>query len=119
MPSLTIRLTEHQLSEIRRLSEINHLTVTDFILKNTIPHTLSNNLMLDMIINRVMSLNSGELFSVKALFSYSEWHAFSKNSRISSCRNFYKCVQENKYNLGNNIEFVNKDSSNLAIYKRK
>lgn len=119
MPNLTIRLTTVQLEELKKLSSKNKVTITEYILNNTVPHTMSNNLMLNQIISKALELEQGELFSVKALFSYSEWDNFSKNSKISSCRRFLKSVKENEYNLANDIEFIKKDSSNLAIYRRK
>lgn len=116
MPSLTIRLSEEQLKELKRLSKEQYLTVTELILKNTIPHTLENVLYLDNIIGRALNLKTGEIFNVKSLFTYAEWNKYTKSSRISSSRNFFIAVNET---LKDEIEFIGKDTCNLSIYKRK
>lgn len=65
MPSLTIRLSEEQLNELKHLSKEQYLIVTEFILRNTISHTLNNTLYLDKIITKALNLKTDKIFSVK------------------------------------------------------
>lgn len=120
---LTIRFTEEELKavEVAALKKGQTMTsyVKNIILENVgIYGSSSNDLTLTMIDQKASLLKPEELFSIKGLFELDDWIEFSKKSRLSMGRLFFKNTEEGGLFHGK-YEFVEKGSSNLAIYRRK
>lgn len=117
MPQLTLRISEETLKKLQEYAYKRNLTVTDYVLSRAIPNYLDEVLTVDKVLDKLTFKKSGDVFSLKDLFSKQEWESFSSGSRISTGRLFFQAYKKSDFNLKNIIEFIGKNSANLANYK--
>lgn len=118
MPQITLRVSEATLTELQKLADTKKLTVTDYLVSSSLPKYIKEILTVDKVIIKLSTKVSGDIFSIKDLFSISEWHNFPIGSRISTGRLFFQAYDQNQFNLKSKVEFLGKNSANLAIYKK-
>ena len=108
---ISILLTDNQYEELVQLATKEKLTINDLVLSN-LPITQEKKVTLADVIKRVNNLPSQE-FNIPSLYSKKEWESFTKGSRLTVGKQFYK------YSLTtSDIKFLRKNSANLAIYKK-
>lgn len=118
MAQITLRLSDDTLKKVQQLAKDANLTVTDYLLSKSVPGYTDNTLTINKVLNKIDNLPKEEIFTLKSLFSKDIWGSFTNGSRISTGRLFYQSYDKNLYDLKNKIEFLGKDSSNLAKYKK-
>lgn len=118
MAQITLRLSDDTLKKVQQLAKDANLTVTDYLLSKSVPGYTDNTLTINKVLNKIDNLPKEEIFTLKSLFSKDMWGSFTSGSRISTGRLFYQSYDKNLYDLKNKIEFLGKDSSNLAKYKK-
>lgn len=120
MTQVTLRLPKGALQRIKNQASKEGLTVTDYILSNTDPSYSINNNILEVsdILKRLDLIKKDQIFNLKSLYEKNKWTSFSTGSRISTGRLFYQSYDKGLYDLKDRIEFVGKDSANLATYKK-
>lgn len=118
MAQITLRLSEDTLEKIQSLADSANLTVTDYLLSKAVPGYIEDILTVDKVLDKLDSVQKNDSFSLKSLFPKDKWISFTTGSRISTGRLFYQSYEKNAYNLKNRIEFLGKNSANLAIYKK-
>ena len=114
MKNISIRVTEEQYYKILEQSSKEGVTMTEFILTKCEVINKEQDLTVASVMSEIKK------FTIRSLYSYNDWKDFSKRSRLSVGRTVYNYVD--KYNdteLSKIAEFVGKDSSNTAIYRRK
>lgn len=116
MKQVTLKVTEETHAFILENAEAKNLTITDFLLSHVVPNYLQNLLTVDEVTARLSSLNSGEVFTIPSLFSDEEWNNFTSGSRVSTGRLFRQAID--KLPLKNEVEYMKKNSANLAIYRK-
>ena len=120
MKNISIRVTEEQYYKILEQSSKEGVTMTEFILTKCEVINKEQDLTVASVMSEINKLPEGKEFTIRSLYSYNDWKDFSKRSRLSVGRTVYNYVD--KYNdteLSKIAEFVGKDSSNTAIYRRK
>lgn len=120
MKNISIRVDEDQYKKIVSLASKEGVTITEFILTKCNVINQEEDLTIASVISEIKKLPKGKEFTIRSLYSYNDWTMFSKRSRLSVGRTVYNYVS--KYNdteLSKIAEFVGKDSSNTAIYRRK
>ena len=120
MKNISIRVTEEQYYKILEQSSKEGVTMTEFILTKCEVINKEQDLTVATVMSEIKKLPEGKEFTIRSLYSYNDWKDFSKRSRLSVGRTVYNYVD--KYNdteLSKIAEFVGKDSSNTAIYRRK
>ena len=118
MAQITLRLSDDKLLQLQQRSSELNLTVTDYLLSKAIPGYIDEILTVDKILDKLDSIQKDEKFTLKSLYPKEIWESFTTGSRISTGRLFYQSYEKNLYNLKNRIEFLGKNSANLAIYKK-
>lgn len=118
MKQITLRLTEEQFETLKSLAKEQRLSISDYLLTKALPNHLQDILTVDKILQRIEGKNVGETFSLRDLFTKNEWENFIQGSRISTGRLFYKNYLNNESGLKDLVEFLGKNSANLAIYKK-
>lgn len=118
MAQITLRLSDDMLEKVQQLADETNLTVTDYLLSKAVPGYIDEILTVDKILNKLDSISKNDTFSLKSLYPIDIWESFTTGSRISTGRLFYQSYEKNLYNLKNRIEFLGKNSANLAIYKK-
>jgi predicted transcriptional regulator len=118
MPQLTLRISDETLKKLQEYANKRNLTVTDYVLSKAIPNYLDEILTVDKVLAQLSTKKAGDIFSLKDLFSKQEWESFSSGSRISTGRLFFQAYKKNDFNLKSYIEFIGKNSANLANYKK-
>ena len=118
MPNINIRLSDEQLTNLKKLAANENTTVTDFILKHCGLSTNTNDLSINDVILKIKKLPVGTKFSLKSIYDYDTWASFNKNSKISTGRIFFKSYQKNDFGLQQIVKFLGKSTSNLAMYER-
>ena len=118
MAQITLRLSDEALLQLQQLSAESNLTVTDYLLSRAIPGYIEDILTVDKILDKLDSFPAGEKFTLKSLYTKETWDSFTTGSRISTGRLFYQSYEKNLYNLKSRIEFLGKNSANLAVYKK-
>ncbi len=119
MANLNIRISEDHLNQIKTKAQNKNMTVTDYILNSCGITSASNQLTLQHVISQVNALPSGNEFSLRGLYPYNTWKNIIKTSKLSVGRLFYTAVTNKNFNLDNIVEFLGKDSSNIAFYRKK
>ncbi len=117
MASLNIRLTEEQLNKIKENANRKNMDVTTYVLGSCGVND-GNDLTIDDLIDKVDKVPVGDQFIISSLYDYQTWCDFSRTSKMSVGRIFYKSLVENKFNLQEKIKFIRKNSANVAIYER-
>lgn len=112
MPKISILLTEEQYKELATIAKEQCLTISDLVL-STLPITQEKKIKLSDVLEKVKNIPSGD-FPLPSLYSKDEWKNFTKGSKLTIGKQFSKEVA----NL-ENIEFLSKNSANLAIYRKK
>lgn len=111
---ISINLTATQYQEVSKLSEESGLTITDWVISK-LPITQENSVTLEMVKEKIDTLNVMEEFSLPSLFK-DEWKdGFSKRSKLSMGRLFFNKVESGEINT---VKFIGKTSANLAKYKK-
>ena len=118
MAQITLRLSDDMLEKVQQLADETNLTVTDYLLSKAVPGYIDEILTVDKILDKLDSISKNDTFSLKSLYPIDIWESFTTGSRISTGRLFYQSYEKNLYNLKNRIEFLGKNSANLAIYKK-
>ncbi|WP_342511933.1 DUF1413 domain-containing protein [Sporosarcina sp. FSL K6-1522] len=118
MPQIAIRVTDEIYKVLNDLAEESNLTVTDYLLANSIKGYLANSLTVGEILDRLSFIKKDELFTIPSLFSHDEWEKFTSGSCISAGRLFRQALNKNSHDLQKSVEFQKKNSANLAIYKK-
>lgn len=118
MAQITLRLSDDMLEKVQQLADETNLTVTDYLLSKAVPGYINEILTVDKILDKLDSISKNDTFSLKSLYPIDIWESFTTGSRISTGRLFYQSYEKNSYNLKNRIEFLGKNSANLAIYKK-
>lgn len=117
MASLTIRLTDDQLNKIKENADRKNMDVTTYVL-GLCGVNNENDLTVDDLIEKVNEVPVGHQFIISSLYDYQTWSDFSRASKMSVGRIFYKSLIENKFNLQEKVKFIRKNSANVAIYER-
>lgn len=112
MPKISILLTEQQYQELAAISKENCLTITDLVLSK-LPITQEKKIRLSDVLEKVKNMPSGD-FTLPSLYTKDEWINFTKGSKLTVGKQFYKEIANLK-----NIEFLGKNSANLTIYRKK
>lgn len=118
MPLITLRVSEASLKELQKHADNNKLTLSDYLLSKSLPKYMDEILTVDKVINQLSTKMIGDTFSIKDLFSISEWSNFPIGSRISTGRLFFQAYDQNQFNLRSKVKFLGKNSANLAIYEK-
>ncbi|KOF56129.1 hypothetical protein AGR56_04205 [Clostridium sp. DMHC 10] len=118
MPQITLRVSDEILRTLQTNADTENLTLTDYILCKSIPDYISGILTVGKVVAKIPCKKAGDTFSIKDLFSTSDWKNSTPGSHISTGRLFYEAYKKNEFNLKSRIEFVGKNSANLAIYKK-
>ncbi|WP_066501341.1 DUF1413 domain-containing protein [Abyssisolibacter fermentans] len=118
MAQITLRVSESDYKKLQSLADESNLTLTDFLLSSALPNYLGQKLTVNKVLERLSTKSSGDVFSLKDLFTSDEWSNFTPGSRISTGRIFYKSYTQNEFNLKNKVSFEGKNSANLAFYKK-
>jgi hypothetical protein len=110
-----LNVNNNEYKIIKAAAERKNLSISDYIA-----------FKLDLKRPKVVLLNdvlkklpdeANKKFSIPDLFSVKEWKSFSKGSRIAVGKAFYLLVQKSGKQL--KIEFLDKTSGNLAVYRKK
>nr|WP_317333478.1 DUF1413 domain-containing protein [uncultured Romboutsia sp.] len=120
MKNISIRVTEEQYDKIAELSSKEGITMTEFILSKCEVINDGQDLTVASVISKIKDVPRNKEFTIRSLYSYNDWINFSKRSILSVGRTVYNYID--KYDdteLSKIAEFVGKDSSNTAIYRRK
>lgn len=112
MPKISILLTNQQYEELIFIAKERGLTITDLVLSQ-LPIIQEKKITLSDVLGKVKNRTSGE-FSIPSLYTIEEWKSFTKGSKLTVGKQFYKEIA----NL-EGIEFLRKNSANLAIYRKK
>lgn len=118
MPQITMRVSDNIYKKLNDEAKSKNLTLTDYLLSNSIPNYLDDVLTVAMVLERVSSLKSDKEFTIPSLFTDNEWNNFKPGSRISTGRLFFQELKKNSGNLQSQVEFLKKNSANLAIYRK-
>lgn len=113
MKKLSVLLSEDQFEELNGKAVGEGLSITDFVIKN-LPITKENKVTMADVLARVDALPTGE-FNIPSLFTLEEWQAFTRGSRIAIGRQFFK---ELSAGIRPNVEYIDKNAANLAVYKK-
>ena len=112
MPKISILLTDQQYEELSTLARKSGLTITDLVLSK-LPITQEKKITLSDVLERIKNIPPCD-FSIPSLYDAQEWKSFTKGSKLTVGKQFYKEVSNLK-----DIEFLNKNSAKLAIYRKK
>ena len=118
MAQITLRVSESDYKKLRSLADDSNLTLTDFLLSSALPNYLSQKLTVSKVLKKIRTKCSGDVFSLKDLFTSDEWSSFTPGSRISTGRIFYKSYTQNEFDLKDIVFFEGKNSANLATYRK-
>lgn len=118
MAQITMRVSDEVYKKLQSDAEQNNLTLTDYLLSKAMPDYLEEVLTVDKVLNRLRLKKKNETFSLKDLFLAEEWGNFTPGSRISTGRLFFQAYGKSEFKLKKRVEFVRKNSANLAIYKK-
>jgi predicted transcriptional regulator len=118
MPQITLRVSDGTLKKLQEFADAKNLTVTDYIISQSLPNYIDEILTIDKVLDKLLLKKAGDVFSIKDLFSASEWNGSTPGSHISTGRLFFQAYEKNQFNLQSRIEFLGKNSANLAIYKK-
>lgn len=117
---ISIRLKEDEYQHVVQAATREGISVTGYIKKNALTNlnhvTQESHVTLDMVVDKVESLNADAQFKLKDLFLPQEWQNFSKTSRLSVGRTFYQAVFNNQ--LKEKIIAVEKSSDNTRWYQK-
>lgn len=120
MKNISIRVTEEQYNKIAELSSKDGVTMTEFILTKCEVINEEQDLTVASVMSEIEKLPKDKEFTIRSLYSYNDWINFSKRSRLSVGRTVYNYIDKHdNTELSKIAEFVGKDSSNTAIYRRK
>lgn len=108
---ISILLTDEQYAELAEKAKDSNLTITDYVVSQ-LPISQEKKVQLADVLEKVKKLPIGE-FNIPALFTEQEWNGFTKGSRLTVGKQFFKEVN----NLPN-VNFKGKNSANLAIYEK-
>lgn len=112
---ISISVTEEEYKEISVIAESLNLTVTDYILeKLNLKSRKKLKLNLREVLARLPKIPDKE-FSLPELFTKNEWSNYTKGSRLSAGRAFFRAVTKLEKTI--KVKFLKKNSANLAIYK--
>lgn len=117
MANLSLRLKEEQLETLKRKANEKNMDVTTYILTCCGVNN-ENDLNVQIIIEKVKLVKLGSEFTISSLFDYDSWSKYSKSSKLSSGRIFYKSLLDNKFDLQEIVEFIEKNKGKGAVYKR-
>ena len=112
MPKISILLTEQQYQELVTISKEHCLTITDLVLSK-LPITQEKKITLSDVLEKIKNIPPGD-FTIPSLYAKDEWINFTKGSKLTVGKQFCKEVATLE-----NIEFLGKNSANLAIYRKK
>lgn len=112
MPKISILLTDQQYDELVVAAKEKGLTITDLVLSQ-LPITQEKKITLSDVLERIKKRPAGE-FSLPNLYTSEEWKSFTKGSKLTVGKQFYKQI----VNL-DGVEFLHKNSANLAVYRKK
>lgn len=115
---VTIKMSESMYTEIAQLAELKKMTISDFLISSAVPNYKQSILTLDQVISAIQKKSSGEIFTLKDLFTESEWEKTTDGSHISVGRMFFQAYRDGKYGLNKTVKFVRKNSANLAQYEK-
>lgn len=118
MPQITLRVSESISKKLQDLADAKNLTVTDYLISQALPEYIDEIVTVDKVLDKLSTKSIGDVFSIKDLFSSTDWNNFTPGSRISTGRLFYQAYDKNQFNLKSTVEFLGKNSANLAIYKK-
>ena len=120
LTQFTIRMPNKVLNNIKQAASEENLTITDFIISKSDPTYLEdqNILQIDSILKEISKLPEKSVFSLKSLYDEGKWINFSRGSRISTGRLFFRYYDENIDGLKKKIKFIGKNSGNLAQYEK-
>ncbi|MEY8762488.1 MULTISPECIES: DUF1413 domain-containing protein [Clostridium] len=118
MPQITLRVSKSTLKKLQKYADAKNLTVTDYLISQALPNYIDEILTVGKVLDKLPSKKSGNVFSIKDLFSASDWSNSTPGSHISTGRLFFQAYEKNQFNLKSRIEFLGKNSANLAIYKK-
>lgn len=111
---ISFTLGEENYKELKILAAKANLNLTDYILEKLgLTENLGEKLTLREVLRRLPK-TKGQVFSIPELFEKDEWKIFTKGSRLATGRAFYKAVTKLK---SLKVQFVEKNSANLAIYR--
>jgi hypothetical protein len=114
-PKISFTVTEEEHKELKALADQKNISLTNYISEKLgLIRDPGENLTLRDVLRRLPK-NPGELFSIPDLFEKEEWDKFTKGSRLATGRAFYKAVTKLGKTL--TVQFVEKNSANLAIYR--
>lgn len=112
VPKISILLNDEQYEQLVVEAKDKGLTITDFVLSK-LPVTKEKKVTLYDVLERVKKIPVGE-FNIPSLYAAEEWKEFTKGSRLTVGKQFYRAISDLE-----NLEFIRKDSANLAIYRKK
>lgn len=108
---ISILLTDEQYAELAEKAKDSNLTITDYVVSQ-LPISQEQKVQLADVLARVNKLPDGE-FNIPGLFTEQEWNEFTKGSRLTVGKQFFKEVA-----TLTNVKFLRKNSANLAIYQK-
>jgi len=110
------KITHKQYLKIKELAKNDNCTMNDYFLKKLgLDNDRKDKVNLTDILER-LPLKKDTEFSLPSLFKIEEWMSFTKGSRISVGRAFFAYITRSDNNI--KIQYLQKSSSNLAIYKK-
>ncbi|AKA72332.1 DUF1413 domain-containing protein [Clostridium scatologenes] len=118
MPQITLRVSDGTLKKLQEFADAKNLTVTDYLISQSLPSYIDEILTVGKVLDKLPSKKTDDVFSIKDLFSPSDWKNSTPGSHISTGRLFFQAYEKNQFNLQSRIRFVGKNSANLAIYKK-
>lgn len=117
MPTLTIRLSPDQLSELQQNSKDVNQDLQEYIVKQLFPDQQSERkLSLNDVVELAKMKNPGEQFSLISLFPLETWQNFDPSNKRLVGRSFFKAVADENY-LATEFRFIGKTAS-AAFYER-
>jgi|GEM_PF-4418647 len=120
-PTVTIRFNEEEFEVVRALANKHNKSVGALI-KDLAIESTGYEEELEVTVQNIDAaangLSSGEEFKIRDLFDVAHWESYSIGSRLSVGRKFIQKVK-NDPDFKARYEFVEKDSDNAAIYRRK
>lgn len=118
MKQITVKVSDKVYDDIAQKAQKSKMSISDLLISSALPDLRSNLLTLNEVLQKVNDLKSNEQFSIPSLFTPDEWKSYTNGSHISAGRMFYNSLMNNEYNLKYMVEFLGKNSKNLAQYKK-
>lgn len=117
MPTISIRLTEDQKSELDRLAAESSQNITEYILSMLFTSDSSSNLLTHkQILNEIAKLPHGKEFTIPDLFP-NTWDTFTNTISVGRTFRIAQKTENSAVNIA--VDFVSKKSGSPAVYKKK